>query len=146
ETIAIRTVEIDPRRRRDTRLFEEGFAEFEGIIGEAADACIGVERTVARGRQVKADIAQALRQQRAVLGVMRLLLFRIVALAESNRRRDLAEGGRRDEEVLLEDFRAADQVLGQYHPADAPAGHAVIFRKTVDDYGVPSQLKGADGG
>ena len=41
--------------------------------------------------------------------------------------------GARDVEVLGDALDRAHQRLGQHHPADAPAGHAVVFGERVDD-------------
>jgi len=38
-----------------------------------------------------------------------------------------------DRQVLLQAFDRPHQGLGHHHPADAPAGHAEVFRKGVDD-------------
>ncbi len=140
--MALDPVEIDPRGPRDARLPEEGFAERHGIVGELADIGIVVEGALAR-RPDKAEPAQAGAQHVTVAQIGLPLRIAVVHGAERRRRRDLAEGRGRDEKVLLQHFGRAHEGLGQHHPADAPAGHAVEFGKRIDDNGVVGVFEGA---
>src|SRR3569623_2861382 len=118
ETRAVGAVEIDARARGHTGFVQHAPAEPERVIGEAAGIRIGKERAVALV-DTKAQSAQSLGDQRTVGGVVRLLLFAIVAFTERRGRGYLAQRRRRDEEVLLQDLRAAQPVVGQHPPADA---------------------------
>ena len=58
---------------------------------------------------------------------------------------DLGDIRGRDEEILRQALGHAHQLLGQHHPADAPAGHGEIFGEGVDDDGAVAKLRGAGG-
>ena len=75
---------------------------------------------------------QLLQQQGAVCGVACLHRFQFLARVERGEGGDLGKVGRRDVEVLRQPLDRAHETLRHDHPADAPAGHAVVFRERVD--------------
>ena len=78
---------------------------------------------------------------RPVAGITGDIALQHVARLKGRHAADLRQGRRRDEEVLGQALHGAQQVLGQDHPAEPPAGHREILREAVDDDGVLSELQ-----
>ena len=78
-------------------------------------------------------------QQVAVLGIARLDRLQFVRRAERLAGRDLRKFRRRDVEALRDPLDRPDEFFRQHHPADAPAGHAIVFREGVDDRDVVAE-------
>ena len=129
------------RTERNAGFVEQPLAEVERVVGERRDVGIGIEGPVGRRAHAKAQPCQPGIEHLPILGVMRLLHLGIVPLAERCSRRHLTQRRGGDEQVLLQHLGAPHQVLGQHHPADAPAGHAVVFGERVDDDGIVADLQ-----
>ncbi len=90
-------------------------------------------------------LRQAVEQDAPVLLVAVLDRLHLGAPVERRLGRDLGQRRHRDREIALQALDRADERLRQHHPADAPAGHAEIFRERVDDDGVVGELRGGLG-
>ena len=75
------------------------------------------------------------KQQRAVCGIARLDGLQLVDTIEGAECRNLRDRRRRDVEILRQPLDGPHQLLRHHQPADAPAGHAEIFREAVDGDG-----------
>ena len=102
------------------------------VVGEARDIGIEIERAVDRQKLVEPDLRQALDQNAAVLLIAVLDRLHLVAAVEGGLGRDLRQRRHRDGEILLQPLDRPHQRLRHHHPADAPAGHAEIFRERID--------------
>ena len=129
-------VEVHARGRRDVGLLEEAPAQGDGIVGEAADVGVEVERAVRGGEAVEPSPMQLLQEEGAVGAIALDARLQFGQCLESSQSRVLRHGRRRDEQVLPKPAHGVDQILRQHEPAQAPARHAEILGEAVDDDGV----------
>mgnify|MGYP001627823219 CR=1 FL=1 len=131
--MAFYRIEIAAGRGGDMDLAQHLLGETHGIIGETRDVAERVKGTVHRRGQRQSQLRHAAGEKLAVLRVAGLHLLHLVDAVEGRFSGDLREFGRADIEALGETLDGPDQIVGQHHPADPPAGHAEILRERVDD-------------
>ncbi len=138
-------IEVAAGRCRDMRLFQHLFSEIEAVIGEFRHICIEIEGAVGRQEVREAGLRQSCGQDAAVLLIAMLDVFHLRMTVEGSFGRDLRQRRHRDRQVLLQPFHRPYQRLRYNHPANAPAGHAEVFRERVDHHRMWRQLRGRHG-
>ena len=133
---AIHRIEVDARRRRHMRLRKQPLGEIEAVVGKFRNVRVEIERAVDRKKLVEPCLGQAFDQDFPVVLVAVLDRLKLGAAVERGLRRDLRQRRHRDREIALQAVHRAHQRRRHDHPADAPAGHAEVFRERVDDHGV----------
>ena len=108
---------------------------------EARNVGVEIERAVDGEEPLKPGLRQSVDQDAAVFLVAVLDGLHLVAPVEGRRRRDLRERRHRDREVLLQALDRPHQRIRHHHPADAPAGHAEVFRERIDDHRMVGELR-----
>ncbi len=128
-------IEIDPGRHGDADVLQHGLGEGGTVRGQGADIDVEIEGAVRGKDRGEARHRQLVQQQRAIGGVAGLDLLQLVDAIEGAECRDLRDRRRRDVEILCQPLDGPHQSLRHHQPADAPAGHAEIFREAVYDDG-----------
>ena len=111
------------------RFRQHAAGEFHAVIGQPRYVAESVEGAIHGSRKRKADFGQAPHQEFAVERIARLDRVQLCRCRECLGSGDLRQFRRGYIEALLDALDRPHQSLGQHHPADPPAGHAVIFRK-----------------
>ncbi len=126
-------VEIAPRGHRDPGLGQEAPAESDAVAGQRRYIDIEIKSALGRGEAGQPGIPQHGDQPVAIGAVARDMAVELGMAAEHRQGGELRQRRRRDVEILRQAFDRARQIRWHHHPAEPPAGHAVIFRERVDD-------------
>src|SRR5215831_7626976 len=129
EVFALERIEIEPRRRRHMRLCQHALGELETVVAEARHVGIEIEGAVDREDFIEARFRQALEQNAAILLVAVLHRLHLRPSVERRLGRDLGQRRDRDGEIALQAIERTHERSRRHYPADAPAGHAEIFRE-----------------
>ena len=78
------------------------------------------------------SLRQPLQQDRSILAISVHVFHEFFVAVKRRQRRVLRDGGRVDEEILLQSAHGWAQRGGYDAPTHAPSGHAVIFTEGVD--------------
>src|SRR5262249_49033071 len=136
EMSAFNRIKIDAGCRRHVRLRQHALGEFEAIVAEARHIGVQIEGTVDREKFIEPGAWQAFEQNTAILLVAMLDALHLGAPVECRLSRNLREGWDRDGEIALQPIERTYEGFRHDHPADAPTGHAKIFRERIDDHTV----------
>ena len=126
-------IEIDAGGRGNAGFLQHAGGEGVTVIGEARNVGVKIKRAVDRQKRAQSRARQPLDQKAAIVLVAMLDRFELIAAVEGGFGRDLRQSRHRNRKVLLQAFDRAHQARRHHHPADAPAGHAEIFGKRIDD-------------
>ncbi len=134
-------IEIGPRRRGNAGFRQHAPAEFLAVIRQMRDVGVEIERAIGGREAREPGLWQRRQQQIAVRLVARDIAVELHRRIERRQRRDLRQRRRRDVEILRQHLDRAQQIGRHDHPAQAPAGHRIIFGEAVDDDRLVAELQ-----
>ena len=123
------------RNADDLLLIKQAVAELDAAQAEAADVGKDIERAVRAVAADAVDFGKAVKQDRAAALKGLAQLFAEFRVVERDGRRVLAGRICAGIEVLLALGHTVDDLRRGRDKADAPAGHGIGLRETVDDDG-----------
>ena len=135
-------IEIGPRCHGNPCSAQNFLGQNGAVMMQMRNFSIDIESPICGKYLGDPKRLQPSQQNLAVLLVTGFDLFKFRDGIESGQGGILRQAGRRNEQILSQPFNRAHQPVWHHHPANPPTGHGIVFRKTIDDDGIPIEGKG----